>query len=101
MHTPASARSAFTSSAAAAFEFAATSSASGRLVASHSRTCAAAIGKPATVFTSPAAVPGRTAMVKDTGSTVSAKICNGAPTARVSSVGTTGPSSELSIGTHA
>jgi hypothetical protein len=40
-------------------------------------------------------------MLNDTARVSSAKICSGAPTARLSSVGSTEPSMEFSIGTHA
>ena len=51
--------------------------------------------------TSAAAVPGRTTIVNATSRVSSAKICNGDPVARLSSVGSTDPSIEFSIGTHA
>ena len=47
------------------------------------------------------AVPAATAMVNATSSVSSAKICSGEPVARLSSVGSTDPSIEFSIGTQA
>ncbi|OBG83676.1 hypothetical protein A5698_06240 [Mycobacterium sp. E136] len=99
--TPASARHSATSLAAAAFELAGTTRADGRCSASQLRTCAAATGKAAMVATSSTAVPSRTAIVNDTSSVSSAKICSGVPVASPSSVGSTEPSIEFSIGTQA
>ena len=87
--------------AADAFEFAGTTSAAGRCSCSHRRTCAAATGNAATVRTSAADVPARTAMLNATSSVSSANNRSGAPVARLSSVGTIDPSMEFSIGTHA
>ena len=69
--------------------------------ASQSRTCAAATGKAATVRTSAGVTPGRVTMLNATSNVCSAKICNGDPVARPSSVGNTDPSIEFSIGTQA
>ena len=46
-------------------------------------------------------MPGRTAIVNAMSRVNSAKICNGEPFARLSSVGSTEPSIEFSIGTQA
>ena len=73
----------------------------GRCSVSQCRTCAAATGKAATVATLAAGVPRRTTIVNDTSRVSSAKICSGVPVARLSSVGSTDPSIEFSIGTQA
>jgi hypothetical protein len=97
--TAASARPAATSSAAAAVDDVRVSTASPSSAASHCCTCAAACGWVWTVRT--AVVPGRTSTEKRTGRTASATICSRVPVARASMVVGTGPSTELSIGTHA
>ena len=48
-----------------------------------------------------AVIPGRVTMLKATSRVSSAKICSGDPPARLSSVGSTVPSMEFSIGTQA
>ncbi|CAM5742687.1 hypothetical protein MAUB1S_03549 [Mycolicibacterium aubagnense] len=69
--------------------------------ASQRRTWAAATGNAATVDTASAATPGRTTMLNATSSVCSAKICTPLPDDRLSMVGSTEPSIEFSIGTHA
>src|SRR3954452_13919348 len=99
--TPASARPSATSLAAAAFELAGINLAFGTLFASQLRTWALATGNAATEPTSAAVVPERTTIVNATSSVSSAKTWSSGPVARLSSVGSTDPSIEFSIGTHA
>ncbi|PQM44438.1 hypothetical protein C1Y40_05405 [Mycobacterium talmoniae] len=82
-------------------EFAGTTSAPGRWAASQRRTCAAATGCAATVPTSAGLRPGLVTIENTTSSVVSANTCSGEPIARLSRVGSTPPSIEFSIGTHA
>ena len=102
MLTPASARPSATSCAAAAFELAGTTCAFGQV-----------LGQPVPHLRGRDRkgrdrldIGGRrarraTTMVNATSRVSSAKICSGVPVARLSSVGSTDPSIEFSIGTHA
>src|SRR6185436_15887556 len=83
----------------AAFELAAWNSAPGRFFATHLATWARATGYAAIVAGS--VTPLRTAIVNAMSRVYSAKICSGDPVARLSSVGSTDPSIEFSMGTHA
>ena len=99
--TPASARPSATSLAAAALELAGTNCAFGMFTASQLRTCAPATGNAATVCTSAATVRHAPRSKNATSRVSSAKICSSGPVARLSSVGSTDPSIEFSIGTQA
>ncbi len=87
--------------AGAVFDVAGTCTAPGRCAASHRRHCTHACGCAEIRRTSASATPGAAASVNCTGTSTSCRITSGAPTARLSSVAVTPPSTVLSIATTA